>query len=115
MSHLIELNANYVAKYETEFDVSLRRIKERLDNLKAQWGESSPSESGSQPNSESTSKSNPDLSQKLESTENLFQAKKRKMMKRVVRSKKLWSSFRSKISASNQNKKKLSKDDIVLL
>ena len=95
MSHLIGLNANYVAKYETEFDVSLRRIKERLEKSQ----------------SELTSQSNPDLIQELESAENSFQAGKRKMNERFVRFKQLWTSFRSKTSASNQNQK----DEINLL
>ena len=100
LSELIELNANYVAKYETESQIRLRLLEKRLE---AQRIESS-SQSSTQSNSESVSKSNLDLSQELESVGNLFHAKRRKMQERImrfVRFKNLWTSFRSKTSASS--------------
>ena len=116
LSQLIELNANYVAKYETESQIWLRQLEERLE---AQKIESSPSESSTQSDSESTPKSNLDLSQELES------AKRRTIHERLmhttneckqfVRFKNLWTSFRSKTSTSSQDRKKLSKNDIVLI
>ena len=119
---MIELNANYVAKYETESQTLLRQLEERLE---AQRIESRPSESSTQSDSESTPKSNLDLSQELESGENFFQAKRRKFHERLmhttneckqfVRFKYLWTSFRSKTSASSQDRKKLSKNDIILI
>ena len=115
MSQLIELNANYVAKYETESQIRLRQLEERLE---AQRIEASPSESSIQSNSESVSKSNLDLSQEQESVGSLFHAKRRKMQERImrfVRFKNLWTSFRSKTSASSPDQKELSKNDIVLL
>ena len=111
---MIELNANYVAKYETESQIRLRQLEKRLE---AQRIESSPSESSTQSNSESVSKSNLDLSQELESVGNLFQAKRRKMQERImrfVRFKSLWTSFRSKISASSPDRKELSKKVVYL-
>ena len=114
LSQLIELNANYVAKYETESQIRLRQLEKRLE---AQRIESSPSESSTQSNSESVSKSNLDLSQELESVGNLFQAKRRKMQERImrfVRFKSLWTSFRSKTSASSPIRKELSKKVVYL-
>ena len=122
LSQLIELNANHVPKYETESQIWLRQLEERLE---AQKIESSPSESSTQSDSESTPKSNLDLSQELKSGENFFQAKRRKFHERImhttneckqfVRFKNLWTSFRSKTSASSQDRKKLSKNDIILI
>ena len=93
----------------------LDKHRERIDNIQATMIESSSTKSSTQSKSESTTKSNPDLSQELKTVENLFQAERKKMNERIVRLKKSWTSFRSKTSASSQNGKKLSKNDIILI
>ena len=105
-------------------DEQLAKHRQRLDYLKAMI-ESGPSKSSPQSNSESTTKSNLDVSQEQESDENFFQAHRRKILKHLmhptnackqfVRFQNLWASFRSKTSASSQDRKKLSKNDIILI
>ena len=80
LDHLLELNANYNPKFETENQKRLRQTTEELDVLSLVSNESSRT-------------SSPDPSQELESVRNLIQTGARKMSERVAGFKNLWASF----------------------
>ena len=77
LDHLLELNANYNPKFETENQKRLRKTTEELDVLSLVSNESSRT-------------SSPDPSQEMESVRNLIQTGARKMSERVAG---LWASF----------------------
>jgi len=80
LDHLLELNANYNPKFETENQKRLIQTTEELDVLSLVSNESSRT-------------SSPDPSQELESVRNLIQTGARKMSERVAGFKNLWASF----------------------
>ena len=80
LDHLLELNANYNPKFETEHQKSIRQTTEELDVL-------------SLVSNESSRISSPDPSQELESVRSLIQTGARKMSERVAGFKNLWASF----------------------
>ena len=80
LDHLLELNANYNPKFETENQKRLRQTTEELDVL-------------SLGSNESSRLSSPDPSQELESVRSLIQTGARKMSERVAGFKNLLASF----------------------
>ena len=80
LDHLLELNANYNPKFETENQKFLRQTTEELDVL-------------SLGSNESSRLSSPDPSQEMESVKSLIQTGARKMSERVAGFKNLWASF----------------------
>ena len=80
LDHLLELNANYNPKFQTENQKTLRQTTEELDVL-------------SLGSNESSRLSSPDPSQELESVKSLIQTGARKMSERVAGFKNLWASY----------------------
>ena len=79
LDHLLELNANYNPKFETEHQKRLRQTTEELDVISLVSNDSS--------------RSSPDPSQELESVKSLIQTGARKMSERVAGFKNLWASY----------------------
>ena len=78
LDHLLELNANYNPKFETEHQKRLRQTTVELDVISLVSNDS---------------RSSPDPSQELESVKSLIQTGARKMSERVAGFKNLWASF----------------------
>ena len=104
MNHLLELNANYEPKFETEYQIRSRECRDSLDELKRKLEQRQEQRKDfALTSNESSPTSSPEPSKELESVKNLIQTGARKMSERAAGFKNLWASFSLGNSNYNQN------------
>ena len=96
LNHLLELNANYEPKFETEYQIRSRECRDSLDELKRKLEQRQEQRKDfALTSNESSPTSSPEPSKELESVKNLIQTGARKMSERAAGFKNLWASFRN--------------------